>query len=345
MPRTRSIVWSELKLGIVGIVALVLLTTVVIAIGGQAGFWWQRYPLKARFNQVNGLKAGAVVRLNGKEVGKVTTIEFAGTQVEVGLEIQDTVRQLVTSESRVLLGSVSLLGEPMLDINAAPTGQPLPDWAYLKSSEAKGFGDLTETASGSLEEAGKLIADLRAGRGSMGKLLTDPALYNELREFAASASTVAGYMRDGRGTLGRLAKDPAAYEQLQAAMTRLNAITQKIDSGEGSLGRLLNDPAMARSLTGTAANFEQISGRLNKGEGTMGKLMTDQQLYDRFNSAAGRLEQVVTGVEAGRGTVGQLLKDQRLYENMNQAATELRTLISEIRKDPRKYLNVKVSIF
>jgi len=34
-----------------------------------------------------------------------------------------------------------------------------------------------------------------------------------------------------------------------------------------------------------------------------------------------------------------------LYENMNQAASELRTLIAEIRKDPRKYLNVRVSIF
>ena len=34
-----------------------------------------------------------------------------------------------------------------------------------------------------------------------------------------------------------------------------------------------------------------------------------------------------------------------LYENMNASVAELRQLISDIRKDPKKYLNVKVSLF
>jgi len=352
MPRTRSIAWSELKIGIVGIVALVLLTAVIVAIGGQAGFWWQRYPLKARFDQVNGLKTGGVVRLNGKEVGKVTGVEFAGSQIEVTLELAKDVRRLVTSDSVASLGSLSLLGEPIVDIKAAETGRPLQDWAYLKTDQPTGFGDLTSSATQSLQEAGRLIADVRAGRGSMGKLVTDEALYNEMQRFAASAATVATYLRDGKGTLGQLAKDPAAYNELKAALEQLHGITRKIDSGEGPLGRFLNDEAMAKSLANASTNFEQvssnfgqISARLNRGEGTAGKLLTDQQMYDRFTNVANRLEQLVTGVEAGRGTAGQLLKDQRLYENMNQAAAELRTLIAEIRKDPKKYLNVRVSIF
>ncbi len=40
-----------------------------------------------------------------------------------------------------------------------------------------------------------------------------------------------------------------------------------------------------------------------------------------------------------------MLKDKQLYENMNGAVSDLRTLVSDIRKDPKKYLNVKVSIF
>ena len=80
MPRTRSIVWSELKLGIVGVVAILMLDRPDRrAVGGQGGFFWQRYPLKTQFDDVQGLKTGAVVRLNGKEVGKVTAVEFAGT--------------------------------------------------------------------------------------------------------------------------------------------------------------------------------------------------------------------------------------------------------------------------
>jgi phospholipid/cholesterol/gamma-HCH transport system substrate-binding protein len=352
MPRTRSIAWSELKVGVVGIVALVLLTMIILAVGGQGGFWWQRYPLKARFTQVNGLKTGAVVRLNGKEIGKVTAVEFAGSQIDVAFEVSDKVRSLITTQSVASLGSLSLLGESIVDISAAQSGAPLANWAYVKAEQKTGFGDLTASASQSLEETGRLIADIRAGKGSVGKLFTDPALYNEMHQFAASASTVAGYLSEGRGTLGRLSRDPEAYNELKASLEQLHAITDKIDHGEGALGRFLNDPVMAQSLSKTtsslasaSSNFDQISGRLNRGEGTAGKFLTDQQLYDRFNNVSNRLDQLVSGVEAGRGTVGQLLKDQRLYENMNQAASELRTLIEAIRKDPRKYLNVRVSIF
>jgi phospholipid/cholesterol/gamma-HCH transport system substrate-binding protein len=345
MPRTRSIAWSELKLGIVGIIALALLSLIVVAIGGQGGFPWQRYPLKARFNQVSGLKTGAVVRLNGKEVGKVTDIEFAGQQIEVTFELSKSVRNLVTTEATASLGSVSLLGEPIVDIKASNRGSALPDWAYVRVDQTSGFSDLTQSAAENLEQVGNLITDIRSGRGTIGKFFTDPSLYNEMRDLASSAGTVAKYLQQGKGTLGRLTQDPTAYNELKSALERLDAITEKVNTGEGPLGRLLNDKAMASSLAGTTSNMEQITGRLSRGEGTAGKLLTDQQLYTRFTGVATRLEQLVSGVEAGQGTAGSLLKDRQLYENMNQAASELRTLIAEIRKDPKKYLNVRVSIF
>ena len=68
MPRTRSIGWAQLKLGLIAIVAIVLSTILILAVGGQGGFPWQRYPLKARFVNVQGMKTGAVVRIGGKDV-------------------------------------------------------------------------------------------------------------------------------------------------------------------------------------------------------------------------------------------------------------------------------------
>ena len=99
MPRTRSLKWSELKLGAAGVIAVVLASALVFAVGGQGGFFWQRYPLHTRFADVAGLKAGAVVRLNGMEVGKVTAVEFAGAEVEIRMELARAVRHLITSES------------------------------------------------------------------------------------------------------------------------------------------------------------------------------------------------------------------------------------------------------
>jgi phospholipid/cholesterol/gamma-HCH transport system substrate-binding protein len=60
---------------------------------------------------------------------------------------------------------------------------------------------------------------------------------------------------------------------------------------------------------------------------------------------AKRVDDVVANLNAGQGTAGQLLRDKELYENMNRAASELRALLADIRKDPKKFLRVSVSIF
>ena len=68
-------------------------------------------------------------------------------------------------------------------------------------------------------------------------------------------------------------------------------------------------------------------------------------MYDRLNAITERIDKLIGAIQGGQGTAGQLVTDKQLYDNMNGAATELRSLIADIRKDPRKYLNVRVSIF
>ena len=74
-------------------------------------------------------------------------------------------------------------------------------------------------------------------------------------------------------------------------------------------------------------------------------MITNDELFERLNSMTGRLDTLVTALNQGEGTAGQLLRDRQLYENMNSAVGELRQLLSDIRADPRKYLNVRVSLF
>jgi phospholipid/cholesterol/gamma-HCH transport system substrate-binding protein len=88
-----------------------------------------------------------------------------------------------------------------------------------------------------------------------------------------------------------------------------------------------------------------LTDRLNKGDGTAGKLLNDAALYNRLTSLSDRFDVLLTRLNDGQGTAGQLLKDKQLYENMNGVVTDLRALVDAIKKDPKKYLNVKVSIF
>jgi phospholipid/cholesterol/gamma-HCH transport system substrate-binding protein len=345
MPRTRSIAWSELKVGMLGVVAIALAAALILAVGGQGGFFWQRYPLKVRFEDVEGLKAGAIVRLNGMEVGKVTDVSFAGAEVEVVMEVSRSVRPLITSHSEAAMGTLSLLGEPIVVIRAAATGTPLPDGAYVPSGRVGGIAALASSTSRGMDEAAHLLAELRRGEGSLGRLLTDDSLYHATERLVSAATRVAEQLEAGQGTLGALATDRSAYLALQGALENLRGIGARIDGGEGALGRLITDDALGRSLAGTSANMERITGQLASGEGTAGKLLSDRELYDRLTRLTTGVDRLVAELESGKGTAGRLLSDQQLYENVNQAATELRGLLADIRRDPKKYLNVSFSVF
>jgi phospholipid/cholesterol/gamma-HCH transport system substrate-binding protein len=346
MPRTRSLAWSELKIGIVAVAAIVLTIMIVIAVGGQGGFAWERYELKTKFKNVQGLKSGAIVRVAGVDVGKVTSVDFAGADVQVTLEVNEEHKSRITDQSRASIGSLSLLGEPIIEISPQSAGTPLKDGDFIQSARTPGqITDVAENATVTLEETTALIKDIRAGKGTIGKLFADDQMYREMNQLVSSAETVAASINRGNGTLGLLIRDPAIYKQANTALANLQEMTRRINAGEGSLGKLLRDEELAKSMSSASANLDQVTGRLSRGEGTAGKLLTDQELYDRFNSIAQRIDRVSARLEQGQGSAGQLLHDKQLYENMNGAANELKGLIADIRKDPKKYLNVRVSIF
>jgi phospholipid/cholesterol/gamma-HCH transport system substrate-binding protein len=346
MPRTHSLAWAELKFGIISVFALVMAGLLIFAVGGGGGMPWQNYSLKTRFGNVAGLMAGSPVRVAGVQVGTVDQVILGGDGVEVWFDVKDEFRPLVTNKSIAVLGTISLLGEGAVDITSGIGGTPIPEWGYVPSGIAEGsIAQLTTEATAGLNEAKLLVADIRAGKGTVGKLFTDDSIYREFDGFVKAAERVARSVSEGKGTMGRLANDPKMYNELEASLANLNAITSGLRKGEGSLGQLMNDPALAKSLNQTSSNLETMTGRLNRGEGTAGKLLTDDALYKRLDTMTARLDTVLQQLNDGQGTVGQLLHDKQLYENMNGTVSEMKALIAEIKKDPKKYLNVKVSIF
>lgn len=346
MPRTRSLAWSELKIGIVSVVALFLAGLMIFLLTGDSGFPWERYTVKTVFENIAGLKEGAPVRVSGVEVGAVTAVAFIGDRVEVTMEVQQVMRPRITSRSVAALGSVSLLGEGAVDITSGVGGEPIADWGYVKSGKAPGsIADMATQATSGIESVTKLVDNLSKGQGTMGKLLTDEQLYTDLHNFITAAEAVTDKVNKGQGTLGRLITNPSAAKALEGSLQNLESVMAKLKAGEGSLGQLLNSDELSKSLNGTTANLNALTGKLNKGEGTMGKLLTDDTLFKRLNAMSEKLDTLVGQLNAGQGTAGQLLKDKQLYDNLNGAVAEMKGLVGDIRKDPKKYLNVKVSLF
>jgi phospholipid/cholesterol/gamma-HCH transport system substrate-binding protein len=346
MPRTRSLAWSQLKIGVLIITAVAIFVLTVVMLTGGRGFFWQRYNLKARFTNVAGLKPGSPVRLAGVDVGEVDDVNLVGDQVDVLFQVNKTYRDRITTDSNAKLGSVSLLGESAVDISPSGTGTPIPEWGYVPQGKTPAqLSDITDSANEGVTELTGLIHDIRIGRGTVGKLMTDEQLYTDLNRFVLAANELTDGIKQGRGTIGRLTTDPRAANALEASLKNIEDMTRQLNAGEGSLGKLLHDDSFSRSLNSATSNLDTLVAKLNRGEGTAGKLMTDPAVFNQLNSVTQRLDQLVASLNQGDGTAGRLLKDKQLYENMNAAVADVRTLIANINKDPRKYLNIRVSVF
>jgi phospholipid/cholesterol/gamma-HCH transport system substrate-binding protein len=347
--KSRALTWTELRVGVVVIFSLLVLAFTILYIGGGGGSpLAPKYDIHALMTDVNGLKSGAPVRLGGVEVGTVTDVGFSEKfpgQVEVTLKIEREVQDRITSASRITLGSLGLLGEKAVDISPGPGGTPIADGGYVRAAGDDPFKGLMGDASESTAHLRRILSRIDAGEGLIGKALRDDELYNRMSDVAVRLQSVITKLESPSGPLGRLVNDQQMAQQLSAAVRGLDSIVSRVERGEGALGTLTRDEAVARDMKTISATLRDLTQRLQRGEGSAGKLLTDDEFYSKMMSAANRFDALMLRVEKGEGTAGRLASDPELYNNLNLAAKEMRVLMEEIRKDPRRYLRLKLSIF
>lgn len=349
MEKTKALTWTELRVGLVAIVSLVVLafTTLYIGSGGGSPFA-KKYTVKALMADVNGLKEGAPVRVGGVEVGTVTKVDFAGGAaglVEVSMRLDHRVQSRVTTESQASLGALGLLGEKAVDITAAARGQAVQDGGYLSAAAEDPFKGLLTDAGETTAHLKKILARMDAGEGLIGKALRDEELYDRMTDVAVRLQSVAAKLESSKGPLGRLMNDEEMSRRLASSAQGIDSVVSRIEAGQGPLGALSKDEQMVKDMKAISSSMGEVAGKLQRGEGSMGKLLTDDSLYKRMDSLSQRLDAMLVKMETGEGSLGRLMNDPEFYNNLNGAATDVRALVGDIRKDPAKYLRVKVSLF
>ena len=127
MPRTRSLAWAELKIGLVSIFAIVMATLLIFLLSGSGGFFWQRYSLKTMFSNIAGLegRGARARRRGGGGFGQRGELHRRPGRGRHGGE-QGSSGAHHVHVSLPTLGSVSLLGEAAVDITAASGGTSDP---------------------------------------------------------------------------------------------------------------------------------------------------------------------------------------------------------------------------
>jgi phospholipid/cholesterol/gamma-HCH transport system substrate-binding protein len=348
MEKSKALTWRELRVGVVVIVSLVVLAFTILYVGGGGGSpFASKYTVKALMTDVNGLKPGAPVRVGGVEVGSVTRVDFAhqGGMVEVVMRLDRRVQEKVTTQSQATLGSLGLLGEKAVDITPSKRGQKIEDGGYLAAAAEDPFKGLLADASDSTAHLRRILARMDAGEGLIGKSLRDEELYTRMVDVSVRLQSVMSKFESKEGPLGRLMNDDEMSRQLAASTSGLEQIMKRIDAGQGALGVLSKDEQFSKDLKGLAASLGDVSARLQRGEGTAGHLLHDDALFVKLDSISARMDETLKRLNGGEGTAGRILQDPEVYNNLNGTLKDLHALVADVRRDPQKYLRVKVSLF
>jgi phospholipid/cholesterol/gamma-HCH transport system substrate-binding protein len=346
----KALTWTELRVGAVTLLSLLVLAVTILYVGAGGGTpLTPKYQLRALMSDVNGLKPGAPVRVGGVEVGTVTHVDFGGARargmVEVEMKLDRRVKDRVTTESQATLGSLGLLGEKAVDITSSPRGTPIEEHGYVAAASEDPFKGLLSDASDSTAHLRRILSRMDAGEGLVGKALRDDELYNRMVDVSQRLQGVMGKFESQSGPLGRLMNDREMSERLASSVKSIDAVVGRVESGHGALGALSRDEQLAERLRSAINRLDDVVARLDKGEGTAGRMLKDDALYRRMTDASTRLDGVLQRLEKGEGSAGQLLKDEQLYHNLSASLKDLQSLIADVRRDPGKYLRVKVSLF
>jgi phospholipid/cholesterol/gamma-HCH transport system substrate-binding protein len=359
LPSQKQLKWSQLRVGITVIVATLTLAVLLFLMSGTSGIFTRRITLKSYFDNAQGLRAGAPVRLNGVDIGNVTKIlivpdkDKQQTPVEVVMKVSTKYSYAIHRDSVTSLETAGVLGETFLDIDSLQALGPLArDGDTLQTQVHPDFNQVVRASQGTLENmdallkrADRILAFAESGKGSLGKLIYDPTLYNRLSSTIAEFQQIVQQVGSGEGSLGRLISRNDAYEKFIATLDKMNGIIDDLQQGKGTAGKFLKDPALYNNANDTISNMKKLTEDINAGKGTIGKLTKDEELAKKLDNTISKLSELTNEMEAGQGTVGKLFKDETLYNNSNQMLVESRNLVKAIRENPKKYLSIKLHVF
>ena len=358
MPSQQEVQWSQLKVGVLVIVALAALTALVFLMSGSTGgIFTGKITLRSYFENSAGLKVGAPVNLEGVTIGTVTTVKIVParklTPVEVTMKIGSKFREAVHTDSTSSLETIGVLGDTVVDINSkAATGPPVQNNGELKTNETPNLSDVIKSSQGTIEQLNTILAkvdhladSLNSTKGSIGELINNPDLYNKavatLNELSQLVDTVA----NGKGSIGKLVADDTLYNHVNDTVAKLDKMATSLDEGKGTIGKLLKDETLANNLNQSVSSANQLLADINAGKGGLGMIAKDPQFAAKLRDTVDKLDSVLNRVDSGEGTVGQLVRNPSLYNNLDQSLTETRGLIAAIRENPKKYLTFHVKIF
>jgi len=361
MAHRKQLTWTELRVGIFVLVGLFVLAAGIFYVTGSQ-FLGPKYVLTTYLPEVSGLTNGAPVRVDGVEVGNVESIRLMprtpgkapqkNKNIEVVMRVDKRHQDDILTDSTASLVTEGLLGNRYVNITRGFTGTPLSDKGVIPGAEEKAMKEVVERSADVLanlqalsENVQDLLAGLKRGEGTLGKLLTNDEAYNHLNGILSKGEQVVGDVQAGKGTVGKLFTSDELYGKVDKGLDNVNVILADVRSQKGTIGKLLYDPTLYDQAKEALSNGNSMIADVRAGKGSLGKLATDETLYNKLRDTSSNLASATAKLNDNTTTAGKLFSDPQLYDNLSGLTGDLRLLIGDFRQNPKKFLHIKVSVF
>jgi len=359
VPSQKQLKWSQLKVGLTVLVASITLAVLIFLMSGTGGLFTPKIVVKSYFDNAGGLREGAPVRLAGVDIGNVKRIRVVSdpskrlTPVEVIMRVSTRYGFGLRKDSVTSLETAGVLGETYIDIESGQAkGLPAQDGDILATRDHPDIQDVVRASQSTLQNldsllkrVDRIIAFVESGKGSVGKLIYDPTLYNELSDTVNEFQDLMNKVGNGEGTIGKLISNDELYRKANSIVDKIDGLVADLNNGKGTAGKLLKDPALYNNANETVANVKKLTEDINAGKGALGKMAKDEEFAAKLQNTLNNLSALTTRLEAGEGTAGKIFRDPSLYNNADQMLIETRELVKAIRENPKKYLTIRFRVF
>jgi len=188
------------RLGAFIVATLAVLAAGVFIIGSQENLFRATYQLKAQFDNVAGLAVGADVQVGGVHSGNVRRITLPhkpGDKVIVVMDLDRSTKEIIKSDSVASIETEGVLGDQFVAISFGSAGQAeVEDGETIQSVPPLELGALLIKANAILDSSQQAIvnttaatahlnsvsAKIDSGQGTVGALVNDKQLYNNLEQ-------------------------------------------------------------------------------------------------------------------------------------------------------------------
>jgi len=357
MAQRKQLTWTELRVGLFVLAGLFILALGTFYVTG-AGILGPKYRLTTYLPEVEGLETGAPVRLDGVAIGNVQSIALTphpqdqAHNITLVLRIDKKYQNDIRTDSSASLITEGLLGNRYVTITRGLTGSVIPPNGVVPGKEEAAMKQMVERGADLMQNLGALSDDLRGivddvhkGRGTLGKLMNDPSLYNHLDSTAGKMDALVTSIQDGKGTMGKLVASDEIYNKTATAVDHVNNVLGAVEQQKGTMGKLVYDPGFYNSAKSLTDKGNTLLDGVNEGKGSLGKLVHDDALYTNLKDASANVRDATGKLNSNQGTLGKMFNDPAFYDNFTGLAGDMRLMVSDFRQNPKKFLHVKLGIF